>query len=105
MPMLRRSDLAAWCAGYDSICEQMALLAEGLADELYLNLIAKHGNSFEARHRARKATRPLRILAGTMRGAGKLAPRAYRRYALTYASEITPANNGTATRRTFDHRS
>ena len=104
MPMQRRSDLAAWCTGFDTICEQLALLAEGLADELYLNLIAKHGNSFDARSRARRATRPLRALASSARMVGKLAPRAYRKYAVTYADEISPAGSNGARRRTFDHR-
>ena len=101
MPMEYRSDLNAWCTGFDTICEQLALLADGLADEVYLNLIAKHGNSFDARSKAKRATRPLRFLASAVRNTGKLAPRAYRRYAQTYSDELAASTR--SGRRTWDH--
>jgi hypothetical protein len=102
MRIRRRSDLNNWCKGFRLVADQLSALALSLEAELYQQLIQKHGRDHEARRMARRATRPLRVLAAAIHAAGMLAPRAYRTYARTYAHEIAPP--ATAKGRTFDHR-
>lgn len=101
-PMGRRSDYAAWCQGWRVCCDQLSAIAMAMEAELYQRLLAKHGRDYDARSVARKATRPLRIMASAAHLAGRLGPRAYRAYAAAYASEMSPKKQTAAK---FDHRS
>src|SRR5215472_3689288 len=55
MEIAVRSDYAAWCTGWDNVCEQLSLIASGVEDELYMRLAANAGSNYTARAKARRA--------------------------------------------------
>ena len=95
-----RSDYSRWCDGWDRICAALAQIAVDLEDELYLKLSAQGGNGMEARRKARRAVRPLRLRAAAAKATGRLGPRAYRHYQHAYTTEI----NASKAKKAFNHQ-